>query len=142
MEIAAAREEAKKAARGLQRNKKGSYVNDGRPPDTTDALLSPYKKGRRNWPKNSSLRRRAPLARDVVSTKHIRIWGYEIGDIRVTDICPLASPLILLYLLRRHGVIRQETYRIDQKLSSVLDKIDADQPDTARHDWLTRLMYI
>ena len=41
------REEQKKKAKGLQRNKKTFFVNDGRPPDTTNELLSPYKKMRK-----------------------------------------------------------------------------------------------
>ena len=78
----------------------------------------------------------APSSKYIVHMDHAIPWSYCFQDLPVTNTCPLDSPLMFLYLLRKYGVVSQDRFQMDIKLTEVLNDIDAKSYDIARHLWV------
>ena len=94
----------KTAKAKARRRKRQRMANDGRAPDTTDDLVP--KKRRQGGRRRGGLQA-APTSSAITSLTHGIPWSYEIENIRVTNTCPLDSFLMLLYKMRRFGVMSQ-----------------------------------
>jgi len=127
-----------KRAVAKARRQKRKQSSDGRPPDDLKRNRKRLKAsvGR---PRNS--RNIAPCARNFVEMKHAIPWSYEYVGVNVTNTCPIDSVLMLLYLMRKFGVLPQDIFSWDYTLTEALNHIDAGRFDEARDVWLMHLLY-
>ena len=123
-----------RSAAKIKKRKAKKYINDGRPPDTTDTLISRSKTrkislGARKQGGVGSRPRKAPSSNDLVGLMDAIPWSYEKDGIKVTNTCPLDSPLMMMFLMRKHGSLSQSIFQSDVKLTEVLNLIDIGFPN-------------
>ena len=120
--------------------KKQSRANDGRPPDTTEALLGSQRRKKVGRPRNT--RNVTPSGKDAVDLTTAIPWSFETHDdirVQVSNTCALDTSLQALYLLRRYD---QDLYlhfkgnKLSGELNKVLDMIQAEDYNGARLEWI------
>ena len=117
------------------KKRKRQTVNDGRPPDTSQQLI----RGGKGTKKTKSAGPNAPAGRLLITENDFIRWSFKYESVHATNTCALDSPLMLLFLLRRHGIIAQQHFQADEKLTEVLNLIDIGDYDKARVSWLMHL---
>jgi len=128
-----------KRATAKARRQKRRQSSDARPPDDMRRNKKRLQKALVGRPPNS--KNIAPCARNFVNMKHAIPWSYEYAGVKVTNTCPMDSPLMLLYLMRKFGVLSQDIFQWDITLTEALNHIDAGRFDEARDVWLMHLLH-
>ena len=129
----AADTEAKKKRKQAELKRREKYVNDGRAPDSTDALI---KTRARTTAKRA---RTAPTATDMAGLWKGFPWSCIYENITMTNTCPLDSFMALAFLMRKCGLMSQDRFQMDKALTQALNHIDAGRHAKARHGWIQHL---
>lgn len=131
---------SRRAVTKAKRQKQQATMNDGRAPDTTEALLgSSNKKSKKPGRRPGSLNA-APGASSIIPLTFGIPWCYQIEGKDVRNTCPLDSFLMLVYLMRRFGTLSQLVCQRDPKLTEVLDLIDSGQVNRIGYDFGRHLL--
>jgi len=117
-----------------------SKANDGRAPDTTDALLDMGKK-KAGRPRNA--RNKAPSGESIVDLTLSINWSFElrivslyISRIKATMTCALDTVLMGLFFIRKFEDDLLLDFKRDKVLDRVLDLIQVRRGDEARQIWI------
>ena len=117
--------------------------NDGRAPDTTDAIFGkkPKKTGR---PKNA--RNKAPSGDSIVDLTLSIPWSYEyvsedsnledVKRIKVTNTCAMDTVLMGVFLLHKYDDELFTDFKRDESLCQILDLIRGRRYAQARHEFI------